>query len=272
MRRTIASMLFGLAYACASLTVAGFLLQRTAFDPDRSADAATVVLGDSAIKRELVDLIATAATEQLAAGDAAAQATLRTNIDAVATLPEGQALLSDVIRDAHAHLIGAQDEPVQITGQQLVQIVRDERAAALPAITLPVPTITALDVARTTLRWLLPITAVLTVVLVALGFAAHPERSAVLRSLAIGMVLLAVLTALLGYVIPKLLIPVLDASPWAHIPARLADDSLPLLIGIELVLVGGALGLWAAAGMARRRDRWRSPVASHRYTEERRWS
>jgi hypothetical protein len=272
MRRTLASLLFGLAYACASLTVSGFLLQRTAFDPDRSADAAGTIIGDNAIKRELVDLIAAAATEQLAPGDAAAQAALRTNIDTVATLPAGHDLLAEVVRDAHARLIGAQETPVQITGQQLVQIVRDERAAALPAITLPVPTITALDIARTTLRWLLPITAVLTVVLVALGFAAHPERSAVLRSLALGMVLLAVLTALLGYLIPKLLIPVLDSSPWANVPARLADDSLPLLIGLELVLIGGALALWAGSGMARRRDRWRSPVSSHRYTEERRWS
>ena len=39
-------LLFGLAYACASLAIAGFLLQRTAFDPDRSAGAADVVLGE----------------------------------------------------------------------------------------------------------------------------------------------------------------------------------------------------------------------------------
>jgi len=65
-RRTLAGLLFGLAYACASLAIAGFLLQRTAFDPDNSADAADVVLGDSQVKAELVDFIADSVIEQLA--------------------------------------------------------------------------------------------------------------------------------------------------------------------------------------------------------------
>lgn len=231
-----------------------------------------MILGDSAIKAQLVDLVATAAASQLAPTDATMQATLRTNVEAVATIPEGQELLAEVIHDAHAHLIGAQEQPVQITGRQLVSIVRDERAADLDPIELPVPVITPLDIARSTLRWLLPIAAVLTIVLVALGFAAHPERAAVLRSLALGLILLAVLAGLLGYLVPKLIIPILSDSPWAHVPARLADDSLPLLIGLELVLLGGALGLWAASGMVRRRTRWSSPITNRRYMEERRWS
>ena len=116
MRRTLASLLFGTAYACASLTVSGFLLQRTALDPDHTANAAEAVLGDSAIERELVDTIADAAVAQLANGDPTTEARLRANLQSVATLPEGQRLLAGVVHDAHAHLIGAQPEPVQITG------------------------------------------------------------------------------------------------------------------------------------------------------------
>lgn len=268
MRRTLAGLLFGLAYACASLAVSGFMLQRTAFDPSSSKAAAGAILGESAIKNELLDLIATATADQLGQTPADVRAVL----DQVADHPEGQALLSEVIRDAHAHLIGEQKEPVQITGQQLVPIVRNEAAAALPAITLPVPRITALDIARNVLGWLVPIAGIATVVLIALGFFAHPERTALMRSLALGLLLLALLVALLGYVVPRLVIPLLDDTPWARVSAVLADDSLPLLIGMELVLVGAALGLWAGSGMATRRRRWNAPVSSYRYTEQRHWS
>jgi hypothetical protein len=272
MRRTLASLLFGLAYACASLTVSGFLLQRTAFDPDTSANAAEAILGDGAIKRELVDALATAAVAQVAGGDPAVEATLRGNLDAVASLPEGQRLLAGVIHDAHARMIGAQEGPVQVTGPELVPLLRDERAAGLPAVTIPVPVIAPLDMMRLTLRWMLPIVAVLTVVMVLLGFAAHPERSAVLRGLSLGCVLLAVLTALLGYAVPKFGIPLLSDSAWVRVPARMADESVPILVAIELLLIGAAAALFAGSGMMRRRDRWRAPMRPRQYTEDRRWS
>lgn len=272
MRRTLAGLLFGLAYTCASISVAGFLMQRTAFDPDNSADAAEVVLGDDAIKQELVDIIVDSTAATLTDGSPESIAVLRSTVTSVAEHPEGQELLAEIIHDAHAHLIGEQSEPVQITGEQMVPIVRNEAVATLPAVTLPVPRVSALAFARTVVGWLVPLAALATLVLVALGFASHPDRAALLKSLAFGLLLLAALTALLGYLIPKLIIPLLSASPWANIPARLADDSLPLLIGMEVVLVGGALALFAGSGMARKNKRWSTPVSTYRYNEERRWS
>ncbi|MDO8364084.1 MAG: hypothetical protein Q7V88_14400 [Actinomycetota bacterium] len=274
-RRTLAGLLFGLAYACASLTIAGFLLQRTAFDPDNSADAADVVLGDSQVKAELVNFIADNTATELCPQVAPAPcdaATLRVLVATVASNPEGQQLMAKIVHDAHAHLIGEQDAPVQITGQQLVPIVRTQAAASLRPITLPVPKVTALDIANHTLDWLLPIAGIATLVFVGLGFTAHPERSALFKSLALGLLLLAVLAALLGYVVPKFVVPALSDSVWARVPARLADDSLPLLIGMELLLIGGALALLAGTGMMTRRRRWSTPVNTHRYNEERRWS
>lgn len=272
MRRTLAGLLFGLAYTCASLTIAGFLLQRTAFDPDRSADAADVILGDNEVKQAMIDVIIDAAGTQLTDGSPEALAALRSTVELVADHPEGQQLFAEIIHDAHAHLIGEQDGPVQITGEQLVPLVRNEAAAALPPVTLPVPHLTALDIARNVVRWMVPIAGIATLVLVVLGFFAHPERSALFRSLAFGLLLLAVLAALLGYVVPRLVIPLLDDSPWARVPARLADDTLPLLIGLELLLIGGALGMFAVSGMSNRRSRWSAPVSTYRYNEERRWS
>jgi hypothetical protein len=275
-RRTLAGLLFGLAYACASLTLAGFLLQRTAFDPSYSADHADVVLGDPAIKDELVTQIATELSAQaatLAPNDPnfTAQA-LHDRIALVAGTKPGAALLAKVVHDSHAKLIGAQSTPVQISTQQLVDATQNEAVGVVQPITVDVPTVGVLDIMRTTLKWLLPIAAIATLALVVLGLAAHPERSALFRSLGLGLLLLALVAALLGYVVPKFLVPALSDSAWANLPARLADDSLPLLVGMELLLVGGALALLAGTGVMRRRQRWSTPVNTYRYQDERRWS
>jgi len=267
-RRTLAGLLFGLAYACASLAIAGFLLQRTAFDPDRSAGAADVVLGDDELKQELVVFIADSVAESLGLDGGQ----VRERVNQIAGTAEGAQLMAEIIHDAHAHLIGEQKEPVTITSQQLYEVTRLEAAIAVPPIELPVPKVTALEIANTTLDWLLPIAALATLVFAGLGFTAHPDRTALFESLALGLLLLAVLAALLGYVVPKFLVPALSDSVWANVPARLADDSLPLLIGLEFVLVGGALGIFAGSGMMRRRRRWSTPVSTYRYNEERRWS
>lgn len=269
-RRTLAGLLFGLAYACASLSIAGFLLQRSAFDPGNSADAADVILGDSELKAELVGFISDNVSVQLAG--TVDPVTIRSNVAAVADLPEGQKLLAEIIHDAHAHMIGDQKAPVEITGAQLVGIVRDERAAALPTLILPVPEVTPLVVANHTLDWLLPIALIATIAFAFLGFTAHPERSALMRSLALGLLLLALLALILGYLVPKFLVPALSDSVWANMPASLADDSLPLLIGLELMLIGSALALLAGTGMMQRRRRWSTPVSTYRYSEERSWS
>ncbi len=268
MRRTLAGLLFGLAYACISLTIAGFLLQRTAFDPGQSSGAAHAVLADPAIRQALVDAIADSTAAQLGVD----KATMRQTVATVAAHPAGAKLFEQVIHDAHAHLIGQQSGPVLITGAELVPIVRNEAAAKLPTVTVPVPRVAVLSFMRTTLKWLLPIMAIATLVFVGLGFAAHPERTALLKSLALGLFLIAILVALLGYVVPRFLIPALSNSPWAGVPARLADNSLPLLVGTELLLVGVGLALLASTGMMRKRQRWSTPVSTYRYNEERHWS
>jgi hypothetical protein len=275
-RRTLAGLLFGLAYACAGLTIAGFLLQRTAFDPGRSADAADVVLQDDAIKAELVGLISDAVSTQLAPlapGDATySPANVQARVEQVASTKPGAELLAQVIHDAHAHLIGAQKEPVTITPAQLVDATQMQAAASLPPLVLDVPKVAALDFTRNALKWILPITAIATLALVALGLAAHPERGALFKSLGLGLLLLAVMVAVLGYIVPKFVIPALSDSPWAGVPAALADNSLALLVGFELLLVGAAMALLAGTGMMRRRQRWSTPVNTYRYQEERRWS
>ncbi len=276
MRRTFAGLIFGLAYGFAGLTIAGFLLQRTAFDPGVAADSSRAVLADPLIRSEVVTLIADAVAGQLgplAPNDPNfTQANVRARIEQVATTSAGSKLLAEVVHDAHARLIGVQRTPVQITPAQMVDATQMQAAAVLPPLTLDVPRIGLLDTIRTVLGWLVPIAGLATLALVAIGLAAHPERAAVFRSLGLGLLLLAVLVALFGYVIPKYALPHIGSSVWTRVPAALASDSVTLLVGLELLLVGGGLALLASTGIIRRKQRWSTPVNTYRYQEERRWS
>lgn len=271
MRRSFAGLFFGLAFTCACLAISGFLLQRTAFSPDNTADSASVILGDSAVKQELVTVIVDAAAPTLEA-QGVPREQIRATVTQVAETNEGAALLADILRDAHAHLIGDSDEPVQITPEQLVQVIRDERAAVLPAVTLPVPRVGILDTAKDIVGWLVPITGIGALVFLVLCFLAHPERTALVRTLGLGLIVLAALIVVFGYVLPKLVPPLLTDSVWANIPPRLADDSLPLIVGAALVLVGAGLALFIGSARMGRSRRWSTPVSTYRYREERSWS
>lgn len=272
-RSTLAGLFFTIAYALASLAVAGFLLQRTAFDPNGSADSVGVVLDDTELKTALVDFIvdntATALTDSPQQIEE-----LRALVTTVAGNSDGEKFFAGIVHDAHAHMIGDSDGPVIITGEQLVPIVRNQGVGDIgkgdiPPIVLPVPRVTPLVIVNRALDWGVPIAAILALLLVVIGITAHPERETALRWLAYGLVLVAIVVAIIGYVVPRFIIGLASDSVWANIPARMADAALPLLIGLEMLLLGGALGIFAGSGMVRRRRRWNAPINTYRYTQDR---
>ena len=267
MRRTLAGLIFGIAYVCASIAISGWLLQRSAFDPDRTGDLADVVLQDNRIKTQITNTIADAVSSQRGLDKTA----VRQTVASVASTPQGAEFLSKVLHDAHARLIGQLKGPVRITGDQMVQLVRNQIVADMPSVTLPVPRVTALDRIRRILRWTIPFTALFAIGFFVIGFMLHPNRSALVHSLGYGMVLLALLIAVLGYIVPRFVVPSFSDSIWADVPARLANDSLPLLVGLAILLGGGGLMLLLGTGLLRRRRRWNAPVSTYRYREERRW-
>lgn len=267
MRRTLAGLIFGIAYVCASVAISGWLLQRSAFDPGRTGDLADVVLQDNRIKTEITNTIADAAADQRGLDKAAT----RQIVASVASTPQGAAFLGKVLHDAHARMIGQLKGPVRITGQQMVQLVRNQVVGDIPSITLPVPRISALDTIRRILRWTIPFTALFAVGFFVIGFMLHPNRVALMHSLGYGMLLLALLIVVLGYAVPRFALPALSDSMWADVPARLANDSLPLLVGLAVVLGGGGMILLVGNGLLRRRRRWNAPVSTYRYREERSW-
>jgi hypothetical protein len=101
-RRTLAGLLFGLAYACASLAISGFLLQRTAFNPDNSSGNAGLVLNDTAIRAQLVSLIINNASTPVIPDDVANRPLeierLRRLITKVAKHPEGEQYFAQIMR------------------------------------------------------------------------------------------------------------------------------------------------------------------------------
>ena len=276
-RRSLAGLLFGFASMFASLALSGFWLQYTAFSPDHTRSAAKAVLGDSEIKDEIARRIADATVVQLNQAVPDQFPTIDTQpvrelVFANLRTTQGSELMQDVIADAHGKLIGLNDEPVQITPEQMVPLVGNEVAMNAPTIVLPIEEVGALSTAREVLKWLVPISAGLAAVLLLLGFFAHPEKAELLRSLGILFLGMALLLVVIGYVVPTLVLPLFTDNVWVGALPRMAADSLPFLLGLTLVLVGAGIGCLAAASASRRRDRWSQPVRRTQYREERRWS
>jgi hypothetical protein len=266
-RRTFAGLIFGVAYVCASIAISGWLLQRSAFDPDRTGDLADVVLQDNRIRTQIINTIADAAAEQRGLDKVA----VRQTVAAVVDNPQGAEFLGRVLHDAHARLIGQLKAPVRITGTEMMQLTRMQVVGDIPSVTLPVPQVSKLDTIRRILRWTIPFSLLFAVGFFVIGFMLHPNRAALVHSLGYGMVLLALLIAILGYVVPRFALPALSDNMWADVSARLANDSLPLLVGLAIVLGGGGLMLLVGNGLLRRRRRWNAPVSTYRYREDRRW-
>ncbi len=268
----MAGLLFGVAFAFACIAISGFLLERTVFRPETTLQNADLVLENETVRAELVRTISDATIQQLTGGDAAQGAVIERNVEIVAGTRAGSVLLAEVLHDAHAHLIGRQEEPVQITSQQLVQVLRDERAAALPPVELPVPRLGVLAVVDDALDWLVPAAAIAAGVFFLLCLLAHPEKAGLTRSLGIGLVVLAALTVIFGWLVPAFVPPLLTDSAWAEMPTAIANATMPVVVGGALVLVGLGLGLMAVAARIRRSRRWSAPVNTYRYREERSWS
>lgn len=266
-RRTLAGFLFALSYAALCVAAGGLLLQRTVFDPDLTRDAADEVLKEPAILKELTKRIAAATTAEMGTSTIEIEAL----VNSVAANREGAKIMSDVLHDAHARLIGVQRGPVQISTSQLIQIVRSERVGEVPPLTIPVPRVAALDITRAILKWAVPLAAIAALVLFGLGLAAHPDKASLVRSLGYGLLVLGAAVTVMGYILPRFAVRAVSSNVWARIPPILADESRWLVFGtsIGLFVAGGAL--IASAAMMSRQRRWSTPINTYRYSEERRW-
>lgn len=268
MRRGVAGLLFLVAAVCLAVAGAGWFLQHVAFDTSRSADLADVILEDEAIRAEIAAVTAEATASTL--GLPVDQ--VREQVDSLAQTRAGAALMRDIVRDAHARLIGVRDEPVRITGLQLVELTRDQRAADVPPVVLPVEQLTVLDVTRRTLDWLVPIAAIAGAAALLLGLLAHPRRSDAVFGIGAFCILAGVAVVLLGYVLPAHVLPLASDDTWMAVVPAVARDALAVVLVVGVVLVGGGVALMLAAAAARRRRLWSAPISPHRWGDQHRWS
>jgi hypothetical protein len=268
MRRGLAGLLFFIAAVCLALAAGGWWLQRVAFETESSGDLAVVVLEDPEIRGQIATIAADAAAETL--GVPAAD--LRTLVDQLAQTTAGADLMRQIVVDSHARLIGLRAEPVQITGQQLVQLVRDERVADLPPVTLPVQEVGALSTTRQALDWAVPIAAIIGGVALLLGLVAHPRKADAVFGIGMFCILAAVAALLLGYVVPAFLFPALTDTTWAAVIPAVAEHWMPFVVVVAAILVTVGVALMIGAAAARRRRSWSAPVAVGRYADQRRWS
>ncbi len=240
------------------------------FSPAANADQAEAILNDAEIRRELTAIIADASapTLELSAND------LAVFIDPIIDSTPGATVMADIVNSAHRRIIGENEDPVTISGVQLIQIVRDERAVDVPGlpITLPVPKIGTLDLLDTVLRWFVPIVAALGALILLLALVTRPDRSELVRALGEFGLAIAASLIVFGYIIPVHLVPAIDDSTWVQASPRLALRSVSFVIGAVVVLAAGGVALILASSGSGRRKQWSTPLAVGRYREDRSWS
>lgn len=256
MRRAVASLLMTLANVALGLAVAGWWLDHTVFDPGRAEDVAGTVLSSTGVQDELARIISEAIATELGQDPD----TIAVVVDQAAQTAGGTALLTDVVVESHAVLIGAADGPVTIDPTELAELLGDDRALLLPPVEIPVPTIGILDTLGRAIDTLVPVAALIGMALGLLAVVVSPERHRIVRRFGVGLLVVAVAVAVVGYVIPVVVVPSLTSSPWVEAVPSLAKEQAPLLLGVSLLCAGAGLGLLALSGMMarsrRRPDGW----------------
>jgi hypothetical protein len=267
-RRGLAGLLFFVAAILLALAAGGWWLQRVAFDPSSSRAVAREVFTDAEMRGQIAALVSEVAAP--AVGRPANELNPWISNTVLAN-PGAAEFLAEVVEDVHARLIGG--EPARITGQQMSLIVRDQRAAELPPVTLPVEQIGILDTIRTALRWFVPLAAIAGLAAAVLGILAHPERTEALFGIGVFCIIAAVLAMVLGYVVPAFVLPLVSDNLWLEVIPAVANDRLPMIAGLACVLaVVGVVLIILSAGFRRRKTSWSSPVRVARYSDQRRWS
>jgi hypothetical protein len=267
-RRGLAGLLFFVAAILLALAAGGWWLQRVAFDPSSSRAVAREVFADPQLRGQLAAVVAGAAADTVGIP----QNQLTRQITSLAGHPQAAEFLADIVADAHARVVGA-GGPVQITGLQMVNIVRDQRVAELPPVTLPVAEVSILDTIRTALRWFVPIAAIAGLAAAVLGVLAHPERADAVFGIGVFCILAAVLAMVLGYVVPTFLLPIFSDNLWIEVIPAVANNELPTVAGLSCALaIVGVVLILGSASFRRRKTSWSSPVRVARYNEQRRWS
>ncbi len=255
-------MLFLVAAVAISLSAGAWWMQRIAFTPDDTRQTAAAILEEPEIRLEINSVVTPAAAPLVGR----TVPDLGTFVEEeVLSTRAGAAMMGPIIEQIHQRIIGNRDDPIQITGTEMVQIVRDERAADATAVTLPIDPIGTLRTMRTVLGWIIPIAAVLGVLMLLLGIVARPERRDILRGLGEFGLALALSMVLFGYLLPVHLLTAIDNRTWTHAIPQLASRTLPVVLGMAAIFALGGGVLIVASLTGGKRRQWSTPLSVARY-------
>jgi len=251
-----------------ALSIGSWWLQRVAFSPSNDSNVTYSILGDEEIRGQIATIVAGADAPVLSQSPAQ----LREFIEEIARIPEGAALMSDFVGDAHGRLIGTFDGRVSISAQEQVNIVRNELVGDASPITLPVQQVRSMAFLHDWLGWFALGALALAVIVTITGMLLRPERGE--GTFALGVFFAATAGSLLvfGYLVPLLILPAFSDDPWMGVFARLANHhrNLTLLLALASLVVAALI----VFGTSSRRDRRQhsTPLNVGRYRDERSWS
>jgi hypothetical protein len=274
MRRGLAGLLLFVAAVLLAMAAGGWWMQRVVFDPAAGARVVDAAFGDDQLRVDVATAVGAATAERL--GRPAEQ--LATGIEANFSLMlndlQVREVLTNVVRHAQGHLVGRQDDPVQLTGQEMVFIVRDQHVFDVAPGVIPVDTIGWLSTVRSIVNLMVPVTAILGAIALVLGIVAHPTRDDLVFSAGVFCIVTAVLTFLLAYLVPAFVLPAVTSGAWTGIFPAIAEDQLGVVGGLSVVLaIAGCVLIFGSAGFRRRKAKgWSSPVRPRYSSDQRQWS
>lgn len=255
-------MLFLVASIAFSIAAGAWWMQRVVFTPDATRATAAAILAEPDIRLDINSLVSAASSPVVGRSVGEISTEVETQ---VLTTRAGALMMAPIVEQLHERILGLRDEPVEITGVQMIEIVRDQRAADAPTVTVPVDAIGVLQNMRSVLRWLMLIGVALGGLLFLLGVVTRPDRRDVVRGLGELALALAGSMVVFGYFLPVHLLTAVDNQTWTHAVPRLAMRTLPVVLGaVALLAVAGAALIVASAAGGKRRQ-WSTPLSVARY-------
>lgn len=238
-------------------------MQRIAFTPDETIDTTAAILQDADIRLELNTVI----TGASAASTELDQTELSSMLESdILSTRLGATVMMSLIHQAHDRIIGLRDdEPITLSGTELIPIVRDQRAADVSTITMPIQPIGVLKTTRSFLGWMIPISAGLGLLALVLGVFTRPDRRDLLRGLGEFGLALATSIFVFGYLVPVQFLTAIDNRTWTHAIPRLALRTLPVVVGTIAIFAGAGIALLLMSRAGGKRRQWSTPLSVARY-------